>query len=198
MANVFNMLRPDDLIWSFVVNNYMRGKTPLPFDLLTWNSDSTRMTPANHSFYLRKCYLENSLAQCEMEIDGEKLDLAEVTVPVFHLATREDHIAPARSVFLGAQLFSGTVDYVLAGSGHIAGVINPADSNKYQYWTGTKPQGSFDDWFASASEHKGSWWPHWAQWFAARAGEKVAARMPGSTDHPPLCDAPGDYVKVKS
>ncbi len=198
MANVFNMLRPDDLIWSFVVNNYMRGKTPLPFDLLTWNSDSTRMTPANHSFYLRKCYLENALSKCEMVIDGEKLDLAEVTVPVFHLATREDHIAPPRSVFLGAQLFSGTVDYVLAGSGHIAGVINPADSNKYQYWTGPKPQGSFDDWFASAIEHKGSWWPHWAGWLASRAGDKVPARTPGSPNYPPLCDAPGEYVKVKS
>lgn len=198
MANVFNMLRPDDLIWSFVVNNYMRGKTPLPFDLLTWNSDSTRMTPANHSFYLRKCYLENALSKGDMVIDGEKLDLAEVTVPVFHLATREDHIAPARSVFLGAQLFSGEVDYVLAGSGHIAGVINPADSNKYQYWTGGKPQGSFEDWLAAATEHKGSWWPYWSQWLAKRAGDKIPARTPGSENYPPLCDAPGDYVKVKS
>ncbi|MGO9133357.1 MAG: PHA/PHB synthase family protein [Methylovirgula sp.] len=198
MANVFNMLRPNDLIWSFVVNNYVRGKPPMPFDLLTWNSDSTRMTPANHSFYLRNCYLENKLAKREMVIDGETLDLKDVKVPVYHLATREDHIAPARSVFTGAKLLSGDVRYVLAGSGHIAGVINPAESGKYQYWTGGQPQGSFEDWFAAATEHKGSWWPDWADWLAKQAPDKVPARVPGSVSHPPLCDAPGEYVKVKS
>jgi polyhydroxyalkanoate synthase len=198
MANVFNMLRPTDLIWSFFVNNYMRGKPPLAFDLLTWNSDSTRMTAANHSFYLRNCYLENKLAKGEMEVDGEKLDLTEVKLPVYDLAAREDHIAPARSVYTGAKLFSGDVRYVLAGSGHIAGVINPAEANKYQYWTGLQPQGTFDDWLASAAEHKGSWWPDWAQWLAAQAPEKVAARTPGGDTYRPLCDAPGEYVRVKS
>ncbi len=198
MANVFNMLRPNDLIWSFVVNNYVRGKTPMPFDLLTWNSDSTRMAAANHSFYLRRCYLENSLAKGDMVIDGEKLDLGEVKLPIFNLATREDHIAPAQSVYAGALLFGGDVQYVLAGSGHIAGVINPPDKPKYQYWTGPQPQGSLADWFAAATEHAGSWWPHWADWLAAQAPEKVPARKPGNDRYLPLCDAPGEYVKVKS
>jgi polyhydroxyalkanoate synthase len=198
MANVFNMLRPNDLIWSFVVNNYVRGKTPLPFDLLTWNSDSTRMAAANHSFYLRRCYLENSLAKGDMIIDGEKLELGEVKLPVFNLATREDHIAPAQSVYAGALILGGDVQYVLAGSGHIAGVINPPDKAKYQYWTGPRPQGSLADWFAKATEHAGSWWPHWADWLASQAPGKVPARKPGSNDYPPLCNAPGEYVKVKS
>jgi polyhydroxyalkanoate synthase len=198
MANVFNMLRPADLIWSFVVNNYMRGVLPSPFDLLTWNSDSTRMTAANHSFYLRNCYLDNKLAKGEMVIDGETLDLSKVTVPIYDLAAREDHIAPARSAYTGAKLFSGAVRYVLAGSGHIAGVINPADSPKYQYWTGPQPQGTLDDWLKAASEHKGSWWHDWADWLAEQAPDKVAARTPGSDKFPALCDAPGEYVKVKS
>ncbi|MGB8278432.1 MAG: class I poly(R)-hydroxyalkanoic acid synthase [Methylovirgula sp.] len=198
MATVFNMLRPNDLIWSFVVNNYMRGVPPLPFDLLTWNSDSTRMTAANHSFYLRNCYLDNKLAKGEMVIEGEKLDLAEVKVPIYNLAAREDHIAPARSVYAGAKLFGGEMRYVLAGSGHIAGVINPANSHKYQYWTGPRPQGTLEDWLKAAAEHNGSWWPDWAEWLAGQAPEKVPARTPGSDKFPPLCDAPGDYVRVKS
>ena len=198
MAAVFNMLRPNDLIWSFVVNNYVRGKAPLPFDLLTWNSDSTRMAEANHSFYLRNCYLENRLAKGEMVIEDEKLDLGEVKVPIYDLAAREDHIAPARSVYTGAKLFGGEMRYVLAGSGHIAGVINPANSTKYQYWTGPRPEGSLEDWLAMASEHKGSWWGDWAKWLAGQAPEKVPARKPGSAKYPPLCDAPGEYVRVKS
>ncbi|MHB8885702.1 MAG: PHA/PHB synthase family protein [Methylovirgula sp.] len=198
MATVFNMLRPNDLIWSFVVNNYMRGKAPLPFDLLTWNSDSTRMAAANHSFYLRQCYLKNSLAKGEMVIDGETLDLHEITVPIYNLATREDHIAPARSVFAGAKLFGGEMRYVLAGSGHIAGVVNPANSQKYQYWTGSRPAGTLDDWLAAATEHKGSWWNDWAEWLAKQAPAKVPARKPGSAKFPPICDAPGEYVRVKS
>jgi polyhydroxyalkanoate synthase len=200
IANVFNMLRPNDLIWSFFVNNYMRGKPPLPFDLLTWNSDSTRVTAANHSFYLRNCYLSNTLAKGEMMIEGEKLDLGEVTIPVYHLAAREDHIAPARSVFTGAKVFPGDVRYVLAGSGHIAGVINPAASGKYAYWTGFSPRayGTLDEWSNAATEHSGSWWPDWAQWLAAQAPDKVPARTPGSAKHPPLCDAPGDYVRVRA
>ncbi|HEY1736220.1 MAG TPA: class I poly(R)-hydroxyalkanoic acid synthase, partial [Methylovirgula sp.] len=193
IANVFNMLRPNDLIWSFFVNNYMRGKPPLPFDLLTWNSDSTRVTAANHSFYLRNCYLENTLAKGEMTIDGEKLDLSEVTIPIYHLAAREDHIAPARSVYTSAKAFPGDVRYVLAGSGHIAGVINPADSGKYGYWTGSSPRSAatLEEWSKSAAEHAGSWWPDWATWLAAQAPEKVPARTPGSAQHPPLADAPG-------
>ena len=198
MATVFNMLRPNDLIWSFVVNNYMRGKPPLPFDLLTWNSDSTRMAAANHSFYLRQCYLENNLAKGAMVIDGMTLNLREVTVPIYSLATRDDHIAPARSVYNGAKLFGGEIRYALAGSGHIAGVINPANSQKYQYWTGPRPEGTLDDWLAQATEHKGSWWNDWAEWLAKQAPAKVPARKPGSAKFRPLCDAPGEYVRVKS
>jgi polyhydroxyalkanoate synthase len=198
MAAVFNMLRPNDLIWSFVVNSYMRGHPPLPFDLLTWNSDSTRMAAANHSFYLRNCYLENKLAKGEMVIDGETLDLSEVTVPIYSLATREDHIAPAKSVFAGMQLFGGDVRFVLAGSGHIAGVVNPPKKPKYQYWTGPRPAGAFEDWLRGAVEHPGSWWPDWAAWIGKLAPEKVPARAPGGRKFAPLCDAPGEYVRVTS
>ena len=147
MANAFNMLRSNDLIWPYVVNNYMRGKKPFPFDILYWNSDATRMPAANHSFYLRNCYLDNKLTKGEMKIAGVTLDLHKVKVPVYNLATREDHIAPAKSVLYGSQYFGGPVKYVLAGSGHIAGVINPPGKPKYQYWTGGKPSGSdVDNW----------------------------------------------------
>ncbi len=198
MAMVFNMLRPNDLIWSFVVNNYMRGQTPLPFDLLTWNSDSTRLPAANHSFYLRNCYLENKLSTGEMVIEGEKLDLSEVKIPIYSLATREDHIAPAQSVFTGMKLFGGDVRYVLAGSGHIAGVINPAWKPKYQYWTGPAAAGTFEDWLKEASENKGSWWLDWIDWITRQAPEIVPAREPGGGKVEPLCDAPGEYVRVRS
>src|SRR5436190_12160904 len=139
MATAFNLLRSNDLIWPYVVNNYLKGKEPPPFDLLYWNSDATRMPAANHSFYLRNCYLENRLAKGEMVLGGKKLDLKSINVPVYNLATREDHIAPAKSVLLGSKFFGGRIRFVLAGSGHIAGVINPPDKMKYQYWTGPKP-----------------------------------------------------------
>jgi len=197
MANAFNMLRPNDLIWSYVVNNYMKGKEPAPFDLLVWNSDSTRMPAANHMFYLRNCYLENKLTRGLMEIGGQKLDLAKVTIPIYSLAAREDHIAPAKSVFIGSQYFGGPVRYVLAGSGHIAGVVNPADKPKYQFWTGGPPQGDFADWLAKASETPGSWWRDWIQWIAEQAPDKVPARTPGDGKLKPIGDAPGDYVRVR-
>ena len=139
MATAFNLLRSNDLIWPYVINNYLRGKAPFPFDLLYWNSDATRMPAANHAFYLRNCYLDNRLTKGEMEIAGVQLDLKKVKVPVYNLATREDHIAPAKSVFLGAQFFGGPMRFVLAGSGHIAGVVNPPAKPKYGYWTGGKP-----------------------------------------------------------
>ena len=145
MAAAFNMLRPNDLIWPYVIANYFKGKEPPPFDLLYWNSDTTRMPAANHSFYLRNCYLENDLSRGEMEIGGVTLDLRKVKIPIYNLATREDHIAPPRSVFYGSSFFGGKVTFVLTGSGHIAGVINPPARNKYQYWTGPAPKGdSFD------------------------------------------------------
>ena len=198
MANAFNMLRPNELIWSYFVNNYLKGKEPMPFDLLVWNSDSTRMPAANHSFYLRNCYLENNLTQGRMTIEGKTLNLRQVTIPIYDLAAREDHIAPAKSVFTGAQYFGGPVRYVMAGSGHIAGVVNPADKPKYQFWTGGPPEGDFADWVAKAKETPGSWWPDWAQWIGAQAPEKVAPRTPGDGKLKPLADAPGEYVRVKS
>ena len=138
MANAFNMLRSNDLIWPYVINNYLRGKAPMPFDLLYWNSDATRMPAANHAFYLRQCYLNNTLSKGKMTIGNVQLDLSKVKVPLYNLATREDHIAPAKSAFLGSKFFGGPVKFVLSGSGHIAGVVNPPNKGKYQYWTGGK------------------------------------------------------------
>jgi polyhydroxyalkanoate synthase len=198
MANAFNMLRPNDLIWPYVTSTYIKGQSPYPFDLLYWNSDSTRMPAANHSFYLRNCYLENRLAKGEMVFEDVKLDLKKVTAPIFNLAAREDHIAPARSVFVGSKAFGGPVDYVLAGSGHIAGVVNPAAKAKYQFWTGPKPEGELEEWVAHAEEHPGSWWPYWLAWIERQAPERVPAREPGAGGLPALGDAPGTYVKAKA
>jgi len=196
MATAFNMLRSGDLIWPYVVNNYMRGKDPLPFDLLYWNADSTRMAAANHSFYLRNCYLENNLSQGRMELAGHKVSLSDVTIPIYNLATREDHIAPARSVFVGSRYFGGDVEFVMAGSGHIAGVVNPPAANKYQYFTGGKPVGDFDEWVANVKENPGSWWPHWQKWIERLDNGRVPARTPGK-NLTPLGEAPGSYVKVR-
>ncbi len=197
MANAFNMLRPNELIWNYVVNNYMKGVEPAAFDLLYWNSDSTRIPRANHSFYLRSCYLENRLARGEMVIDDVRLNLRQVKAPVFEIATREDHIAPAQSVFRGARFFGGDVTFVLGGSGHIAGIINPPSKDKYQYWTGGPPKGAFEDWIKNAKETKGSWWPHWLAWVTAQAPSKVPARQPGGGKLKIICDAPGEYVRVR-
>jgi polyhydroxyalkanoate synthase len=188
MANAFNMLRPNDLIWSYWVNNYLKGKEPMAFDLLVWNADATRMPAANHKFYLRHCYLQNDLSQGRMTIEGRTLDLKKVKQPIYQLAAKEDHIAPAKSVFTGAQFFGGPVRYVLAGSGHIAGVVNPADKPKYQFWSGGPPRGSFADWVAAAKETPGSWWVDWIEWVVAGAPAKVAAREPGAGKLPPLGD----------
>jgi polyhydroxyalkanoate synthase len=198
MANAFNLLRSNDLIWPYVINNYLKGKEPAPFDLLYWNSDATRMPRANHSFYLRNCYLENRLTKGDMVIGGKKLDLKSVRIPIYNLATREDHIAPAKSVLLGSKFFGGPVRYVLAGSGHIAGVVNPPDKMKYQYWTGPKPTGSnLEAWLAKAKEHAGSWWPDWFAWVEKLDPEKAPAREPGGGVLTPIEDAPGSYVKVR-
>jgi len=196
MATAFNMLRSGDLIWPYVVNNYMRGKDPMPFDLLYWNADSTRMTAANHSFYLRNCYLENNLSAGRMELAGRTISLTDISIPIYNLAAREDHIAPARSVFTGCKFFGGDVEYVMAGSGHIAGVVNPPHLNKYQHWTGGKPVGDFDQWVAEAKETPGSWWPHWQKWIERQDDTRVDARVPGQRTEP-LGDAPGTYVQVR-
>ena len=197
MANAFNMLRSNDLIWPYVISNYMKGKPPSSFDLLYWNSDATRMPAANHAFYLRECYLNNTLSKGKMEVGGVTLDLRQVKVPVYNLATREDHIAPAKSAFLGSKFFGGPVKYVLAGSGHIAGVVNPPGKGKYQYWTGGKPVGELDDWIANATEHPGSWWPDWLEWIKAQDDTQVKPRKPGGGKLKAIEDAPGSYVKVK-
>lgn len=203
MSAVFNMLRPRDLIWPYIVNNYLLGKQPLPFDLMFWNSDSTRISAANHSFYLREFYQRNKLARGEMELGGERLKIEKVGLPVYQLATREDHIAPAQSVFTGAKMFSGPVRFVLAGSGHIAGIVNPPAKNKYQHWTGkklTSGKGSapeLQDWLETAKEHAGSWWPDWCAWLSKHSGNKIAACKPGDGALKPIEDAPGSYVKAR-
>ncbi len=194
MANVFNMLRPRDLIWPYIVNNYLLGKKPFPFDLLYWNQDSTRMAAANHGFYLREFYCENRLAKGEMTIAGTRLDLKKVKLPVFELSTKEDHIAPAKSVFAGAALLGSPVEFVLSGSGHIAGVVNPPSKVKYQYWTNNKPAKTLEEWSKSATEHPGSWWPHWAKWLAGHSGAWTEPREPGEKLGA-IEDAPGSYVK---
>jgi len=199
MAMAFNLLRSNDLIWSYVVSNYLKGQPPTAFDLLHWNSDATRMPAANHSYYLRNCYLENRLSTGTMVLDNTLLDLSKVKVPVYNLATREDHIAPADSVLYGSQFFGGPVKYVLSGSGHIAGVVNPPSSAKYQYWTNDNVRDiSLPDWIKGAQEHKGSWWPNWREWLGAIDPEEVPARSVGSDAMPPIEDAPGSYVRVRA
>jgi poly[(R)-3-hydroxyalkanoate] polymerase subunit PhaC len=200
MATTFNMLRANDLIWSFVINNYMLGKSPMPFDLLYWNSDTTRMPERLHLSYLRQCYKDNALALGKMKLGGIKLDLAKVKTPVYVQSAKEDHIAPAKSVFKGAQLFGGPVRFIMAGSGHIAGVINPPAAKKYQYWTndGKKKLGSLGDWSAGAVEHPGSWWTDWDAWLSKLSGAKIPARKPGDGMLKILGDAPGGYVRVRA
>ncbi len=198
MAAAFNMLRANDLIWPYIVNNYLRGKAPFPFDLLYWNSDSTRLPAANHSFYLRNCYLENKLSRGQMTIGNVKIDLGKIWVPIYQLATREDHIAPAQSVFFGAHLFGGPTRFVLSGSGHIAGVVNHPALQKYQYWTGGEPTGELKAWMKKAEEHPGSWWPDWLAWIEQLDAERVPAREPGGGKLAPIEDAPGRYVRVRA
>ena len=198
MATVFNMLRSNDLVWPYVINNYLKGKAPFPFDLLYWNSDATRMPAANHSFYLRNCYLDNKLSKGRMVIDGQPINLKAVKVPIYNLATREDHIAPAKSVLLGCKFFGGPVKFVMSGSGHIAGVVNPPAKNKYQYWTGPRPRGAdLDGWLQKAKEYPGSWWPDWLVWLTRQSPTEVPARVPGEGALKPIEDAPGSYVRVR-
>ena len=199
MAMAFNMLRSNDLIWSYVVSNYLKGKSPSSFDLLHWNSDATRMPAANHSYYLRNCYLENRLSAGSMVLDNTLLDLSKIKVPIYNLATREDHIAPADSVLYGSQFFGGPVKYVLSGSGHIAGVVNPPSSGKYQYWTNDNIRDvTLADWLKGAEEHPGSWWPDWREWLQTIDPEEVPAREAGAAALPPIEDAPGSYVRVRA
>ncbi len=199
MADVFNLLRSNDLIWPYVINNYLKGKAPFPFDLLYWNSDATRLPAANHSFYLRNCYLNNTLSKGAVRIADTPIDLNAIKIPIYNLATREDHIAPPKSVLLGSKFFGGPVRFVLSGSGHIAGVVNPPARQKYQYWTGPRPRGAdLDKWLAKAKEHPGSWWPDWLAWLKKQGATEVPARAPGGGVLKPLEDAPGSYVKMRA
>ena len=202
MAKTFNMMRGNDLIWSFVVNNYLLGKDPFPFDLLYWNSDTTRMTPAMHSFYLRRMYLENKLVEPGgITLDGVALDLRKIKVPSYVISTREDHIAPWKSTYAAVNIYGGPVKFVLAASGHIAGIVTPPAANKYGHWTSPakrKNPETPDAWLRGAKQHDGSWWPDWDEWVKGHAGEKdVPARQPGSGKLKALSDAPGEYVKVR-
>ena len=199
MVTVFNLLRSNDLIWPYIINNYVKGKAPFPFDLLYWNSDATRLPAANHSFYLRNCYLDNRLSKGGMKIGDTPVDLRAIKIPVYNLATREDHIAPAKSVLFGSKFFGGPVRYVLSGSGHIAGVVNPPVKHKYQFWTGPRPRSAnLEGWIAKATEHPGSWWPDWLAWLKAQDPTEAPARVPGDGALKPIEDAPGSYVKVQA
>ena len=198
MATTFNMLRANDLIWSFVVNNYLMGKAPFPFDLLYWNSDSTRMPAAMHSYYLRNMYLENKLVQPdELELCGTPIDLTRIDTPAFILSTREDHIAPWKSTYAATQLYKGPVKFCLAASGHIAGVVNHPVAEKYSYWTNPKKPKIAENWLEDAVEHSGSWWPEWTKWLKKFGGEMVDARVPGDHDLDVIEPAPGSFALVR-
>jgi len=196
MAMTFNMLRANDLIWSFVVNNYLLGRKPASFDLLYWNSDFTRLPETMHSFYLREMYLENRLVEPGgIEMDGVPIDLTTIDLPIYIQSSREDHIAPYPSVYKATQLYSGEVTFMLAGSGHIAGVVNPPEANKYGYWTNDSLPADPDDWIAGAEAHEGSWWSHWHDWLKKKSGRRIKARLPGDGQLEVIEPAPGRYVR---
>jgi poly[(R)-3-hydroxyalkanoate] polymerase subunit PhaC len=197
MATVFNMLRANDLIWPFFINNYLLGKEPTAFDLLYWNSDSTRLPVKTHSYYLRNCYLKNLLREPGgIELNGTPIDLGKIKIPTYFISTREDHITPWKSTYEGARLMSGPTRFVLGSSGHIAGIINPPVKNKYNYWTNDEIEVDPDNWLDNAKSHEGSWWPDWQKWIKTKAGKKVPARKPGNKLKA-IEDAPGSYVKVR-
>jgi len=200
MASTFNMMRANDLIWSFVVNNYLMGKDPFPFDLLYWNGDSTRMPAAMHSYYLRNMYMENNLVKPGgITLNGVALDLRHIKVPTYIVSTHDDHIAPWRATYAATQLYSGPVKFVLSGSGHIAGIINPPASGKYGYWTNSRKPKSAEKWLQGATQHNGSWWTDWDTWAKKQSPKTlVHARVPGDGKLKPICDAPGEYVFVKA
>ncbi len=199
MAETFNALRSNDLIWSFFISNYLLGKDPPAFDLLFWNADQTRMPKTLHLDYLGQMYGANALAKGQFEIGGLTADLSKVEIPLYFQASREDHIAPMNSVYRSAKLFGGRdVTFTLAGSGHIAGVINAPAAKKYQHWTNPALPATLAEWQAEAVEHPGSWWEHWSAWLGARSGKQIPARDPAKGPLKPIEPAPGSYVKVKS
>ena len=200
MAATFNMMRANDLIWSFFVNNYLLGKEPFPFDLLYWNSDSTRMPAKMHSTYLRTMYLNNKFKEPGgLSVGDVDIDVSTIKTPCYFISTQDDHIAPWRSTYLGAQLMKGPVRFVLGKSGHIAGIVNHPDANKYGYYTGpAKLNVEAEQWLDKAKKHEGSWWPDWASWVNKFSDEKVAARQPGEGKLKAIEDAPGSYVKNRA
>jgi polyhydroxyalkanoate synthase len=198
MAQTFNMLRSNDLIWSFVVNNYLLGKTPYPFDLLYWNADATRMPSTMHAFYLRNMYQRNKLiAPGGIKVLDVPINLTKINTPSYILATRDDHIAPWVSCYVASQTYDGDCTFTLADSGHVAGVINPPTRDKYCYWTNKKLPAKPLEWFRGAKEHEGSWWPHWQVWLRGKVGKQVPARKPGNARYKPIEPAPGRYARVK-
>jgi polyhydroxyalkanoate synthase len=199
LALTFASLRANDLIWPYVVNNYLKGKTPEPFDLLYWNSDSTNLPGAMYAYYVRNMYLENKLrTPAALTMCGVPVDLTRVDIPAYVLAAREDHIVPWKTAYASARLLKGKLEFVLAASGHIAGVINPASRNRRSYWSGGKRLKDPERWLASATSHAGSWWTHWSEWLAAHGGERLAARTDlGGAGHAPIEAAPGRYVREK-
>ncbi len=199
MANTFNMLRANDLIWSFVINNYLLGRDPFPFDLLHWNCDSTRMPAAMHSFYLRNLYMKNALrVPGGVTLAGTPIDLSKVTVPTYFVSAIEDHIAPWKTTYEGPKIVRGKSRFVLSGSGHIAGMINPPAANKYGYWTNTRMGDDADTWLAGATQRDGSWWTDWRQWIASYLGKEVPPRIPGKGGLAALADAPGTYARLRT
>ncbi|MFN2362353.1 MAG: PHA/PHB synthase family protein [Marinobacter sp.] len=199
MAFTFNLLRENELFWSFWTNNYLKGEKPAAFDILYWNTDGTNLPAKMHSFYLREMYLNNRLVQPDsLTLDGESINLSEIDVPSFFLSARQDHIAKWKTTYKGALVHGGDVRFVLSGSGHIAGVVNPPYKEKYGFWTNDKLSPDADEWFAGSEQHPGSWWPHWLEWISRFSGEQVPARIPGEGKLPVIEDAPGSYVKVKA
>jgi polyhydroxyalkanoate synthase subunit PhaC len=201
MAATFNLLRGRDLIWNYVVNNYLLGEEPPPFDLLHWNSDTTNLPAGWHRDYLETLYKGNKLAEKGgISVAGTSIDIDSVKTPTYIQAGREDHIAPPQSVWKIMDHFAGPKRFVLAGSGHIAGVVNPPAAQKYQYWVNDQPCGTLEDFVEGATEHKGSWWPDWVEWLKKQDSEKVkadGARIPGQGKLKAIEDAPGSYVKAR-
>ena len=199
MANTFSLLRANDLIWSFVINNYLLGRDPFPFDLLHWNCDSTRMPAKMHSFYLRNMYMNNKLSEPNaLTLAGVPIDLSKVTIPTYFVSAMEDHIAPWKATYAGPGLMKGPSRFVLSGSGHIAGIVNPPSANKYGFWTNEHHADSADAWFADAKQHEGSWWTDWREWITPYLDREVPPRIPGKGKLPVIEAAPGTYARIRA
>ncbi len=195
MASSFNSLRANDLVWSFFIKNYLQGKSPVPFDILFWNNDSTNMPATMHSQYLRSMYLHNNLVKPgKIKLNNTPIHVAKIDTPVFFISTEKDHIAPWKTTYKGFELMKGPKRFLLGGSGHIAGIINPPIASKYGYKTNNKSKLSADQWLAQAKEHPGSWWPEWFKWLKKRSGELCPAPNAKKLPYKPMMDAPGSYV----